>query len=97
MNEANARSFLTVAGVSAVLCYIVAIVLGLRGDQGTALVFLIVAFMESALAWAFYRQYTRRRSTRWQQELSTGEEKMRQALAEEGKSSITAPGEKREA
>ena len=43
MNEKNARQILTLAAISSVTGFVVAIVLALRGQQGTATLFLVLS------------------------------------------------------
>ena len=83
MSEANAKLFLTIMGVSAVIGYIIAIALGLQGVQLAALIFFVVALADTIATFFVFRYYTRLRSARWQSELTAGEEKMRQMLTEE--------------
>jgi len=83
MSEANARLFLTVIGVGAVIGYIIAIALGLQGYQLASLIFFVVALVDTIVTFFIYRTYATLRGTRWQEELKAGEEKMQQMLAEE--------------
>lgn len=90
MSEANAKLFLTIMGVTAVIGYIIAIALGLQGVQSAALIFFIVALADTVATFFVFRYFRRLRNARWQSELSVGEEKMRQMLIEETKKQVTS-------
>ncbi|MEO8286864.1 MAG: hypothetical protein ABI670_10560 [Chloroflexota bacterium] len=85
MIESNTRLSLSIAGAVSVLGYIMAMWLGLQGNQGLALIFLILSLVVTLLAFFIYRRYTALRNTRWQDEIKAGEDKMQQMLAEESK------------
>jgi hypothetical protein len=72
-------------GVSAVIGYILAIVLGLQGFQLPALVFFLSSLADTIATFFVYRYYTRLRGARWQNELRPGEEQMQQMLSEQSK------------
>jgi hypothetical protein len=83
MTESSARLALTITGATATVCYILAMLFGLRGDQTLAIVFFAIAIADSIAAAIFYRQYTRLRSTRWQTEMRDSEQQMSDLLAEQ--------------
>jgi hypothetical protein len=71
---------LWVAVVSAILGYVAAIAIALSGDQGTALYYLVVALLVTALAFGFYKQYDRLRDARWQREVEAAGERAERML-----------------
>jgi hypothetical protein len=75
---------LGVAAVSAILGYVAAITIGLSGDQGTAVYYLVVALLVTALAFGFYRQYARMRDARWRRELQAASERADGLMTPEG-------------
>lgn len=83
MNEKNARQILTLAAISSVTGFVVAIVLALRGQQGTATLFLVLSLADSIAAWFLYRQYTRLRSTRWNAELKSSQDEINNLLSDD--------------
>jgi hypothetical protein len=86
MNESTTRIVLGLAGAIAFVFYVLAIIFGLQPDQALgarALIYLILAFLSTIVAFVFYRRYTHLRQLRWQGEMKAGEEKMRQLLTEE--------------
>ena len=85
MTESSARTVLTVAGTTATIAYIAAIIFGLRGDQVISLACFAIAIADSAIAYWAYRQYSRLRSDRWNAEIRTTEQKMADLLSEESK------------
>jgi hypothetical protein len=92
MSESTARVMLGVAAVSAILGYVAAIAIGLSGDQGTAVYYLVVALLVSGLAFGFYRQYARMREARWQRELQAAGERADSPGTPEGVPGEVAPG-----
>jgi uncharacterized membrane protein len=83
MNEKNARQILTLAAISSVTGLVVAIVLALRGQQDAAALFLVLSLADVVAAWFLYRQYTRLRSTRWNNELKSGQDEISKLLSED--------------
>lgn len=74
--EKGAQAILITVGMSSIFAFVVAITLGLRGDQGVAALFLIFALADSVVAWIAYRRYTALRHERWQRELKGSEEEL---------------------
>ena len=91
MSESTARVMLWVAVVSAILGYMAAIAIALSGDRGAALYYLVVALLVSALAFGFYRQYSRLRDARWQRELQAASERAEGMLSPESAPDEPAP------
>jgi hypothetical protein len=83
---------LWVAVVSAILGYVAAIAIALSGDQGTALYYLVVALLVTALAFGFYRQYSRLRDARWQREVEAAGERAERMVTPESGADEAAPG-----
>ena len=83
MTESSARLALTISGTTATVCYILAMIFGLRGDQTLAFVFFAIAIADSIAAAIFYRQYTRLRADRWQTELKDSEQQMSALLTDQ--------------
>ncbi|HET9493812.1 MAG TPA: hypothetical protein VFR15_06250 [Chloroflexia bacterium] len=81
MTESTARVMLWVAVVSAILGYVAAIAIALSGDRGTAVYYLVVALLVTALAFGFYRQYGRLRNARWQREVEAAGERAESMLS----------------
>ena len=85
--EAAARRTLTIVGGVSLFAVIVSIILGARGEQTLAAVFLGISIVGAAITVAAYRRYTTLRSQRWQRELTDSEEKLNRAFEEEQRSS----------
>jgi hypothetical protein len=83
MNEKNARQILTIAAISSVTGFVVAIILGVRGQQGTAAIFLLMSLVDTVAAWFLYRQYKSLRGARWDNELKRGQEEIKRLLSED--------------
>ncbi len=83
MNEKNARHILTLAAISSVTGFVIGTILGLRGQQGTATLFLVLSLADAIATWFLYRQYTRLRSTRWNAELKRSQDEINNLLADE--------------
>jgi hypothetical protein len=82
-DEAAARRTLTIVGGVSLFAVIVSIILGARGEQTLAAVFLGLSIVGAAITVAAYRRYTTLRSQRWQRELTDNEEKLNRAFEEE--------------
>jgi hypothetical protein len=83
MNEKNARQILTLAAISSVTGLVLAIVLGLRGQQDAAVLFLVLSLADAVAAYFLYRQYTRLRSTRWNNELKQSQDEISKLLTKD--------------
>lgn len=81
--EKGARLFLTTAGMSSIFAFVVAIILGARGEQGVAALFLLFALADCVIAWVAYRRYTAFRQERWKRELRGKEDELRRVFDEE--------------
>ena len=81
--EAAARRTLTIVGGVSLFAVIVSIILGARGEQTLAAVFLGISIVGVAITVAAYRRYTTLRGQRWQRELTDNEEKLNRAFEEE--------------
>jgi cell division protein FtsW (lipid II flippase) len=85
MTEANARLMLIASVITGTIAAIVAIALGLRGEQTMALFFLVIAVLDIGVALFFMRRYGNMRKTRWQDELSDSEQELNRLMADEAK------------
>jgi hypothetical protein len=81
--EATARRALTIVGGVSLFAVIVSLILGARGEQTLAAVFLGISIAGVAITIAAYRRYTTLRSQRWQRELTDSEAKLNRAFEEE--------------
>jgi hypothetical protein len=81
--EATARRTLTIVGGVSLFAVIVSILMGIRGEQTLAAVFLGISIVGAAITVAAYRRYATLRSQRWQRELTDSEEKLNRAFEEE--------------
>ena len=88
-DEAAARRTLTIVGGVSLFAVIVSIILGARGEQTLAAVFLGISIVGAAVTIAAYKRYTTLRSQRWRRELTDSEEKLNRAFEEEQKISGT--------
>ncbi len=93
MTESSARTILTVSGTTATIAYILAIYFGLRGDQLLSIALFIVAIADSIIAYVFYRQYTRLRDNRWNDEIQELNKKMSDLLTGDNPSNEAKTGE----
>ncbi len=82
-DEATARRTLTIVGGISLFAVIVSIILGVRGEQMLAAVFLGISIVGAVITVAAYRRYTTLRRQRWHQELTDSEEKLNRAFEEE--------------
>ncbi len=74
------RLMLRVMYTVSVSAAVVAIILGLRNDRGSATVFLVVALVGAAVSWVVFRRYSVLRSNRWERELSGSEDELKELL-----------------
>ncbi|HYO50224.1 MAG TPA: hypothetical protein VEW94_10270 [Chloroflexia bacterium] len=81
--EAAARRTLTIVGGVSLFAVLVSMILGIRGEQTLAAVFLGISIVGAAITVAAYRRYTALRSQRWQRELTDSEEKLNRTFEEE--------------
>ena len=82
-SETTARRTLTIVGGVSLFAVLVSIILGIRGEQTLAAVFLGISILGAAITVAAYRRYATLRSQRWQQELADSEEKLNRTFEEE--------------
>jgi hypothetical protein len=80
MSEATARFTFTAACGLSILAAGAAIVLRLRGVQGPAVIFLMMAFLACLVTLMSFRRYKMLRGVRWKQEIKTAEDEMGQVL-----------------
>ena len=88
--EAAARRTLTIVGGVSLFAVIVSIILGARGEQTLAAVFLGLSIVGAAVTIAAYRRYTTLRSQRWRRELTDSEEKLNRTFEEEEQKTLDA-------
>jgi hypothetical protein len=81
--EAAARRTLTLVGGVSLFAVLVSIILGIRGEQTFAAVFLGLSIVGAVITVTAYRRYTTLRSQRWRQELTDSEENLNRAFEEE--------------